>query len=118
MTLKPENDLRSSAFGLAIALALMMSVSILLGQWRTGTQGPITLNESVNPNTASVGSLLRLPGVGLTRAQAIVAYRQAHALGHPKQTAFKRLHDLERIKGLGPRTVSAMGPWLIFDRPL
>jgi DNA uptake protein ComE-like DNA-binding protein len=115
MTLKPKNDVRNSAFGLAIALAVIVSGSILAMQWRTGTQLAITLNESINPNTAPVASLLRLPGVGPIRAQAIVAYRQTHVLGHPKQTAYKCLKDLERIKGLGPRTVSALSPWLIFD---
>ena len=118
MILKPENDVRNSAFGLAIALAVIVSGSILAMEWRTGTQQAIILDESINPNTAPLASLLRLPGVGPLRAQAIVAYRQAHVVGHAKQTAFKCLNDLERIKGLGPRTVSALSPWLIFDEPM
>lgn len=118
MTLKPENDVRYSAFGLAIALAVIVSGFILAMQGGGGTQRAITLNESINPNTAPVASLLRLPGVGTIRAHAIVAYRQIHVAAHPDQVAFKRLKDLERIKGLGPSTVSALRPWLVFHKPM
>jgi DNA uptake protein ComE-like DNA-binding protein len=117
MTLKPKSDVRSSAFGLAITLAVVLSYSILAMERRNGTQRAITLNESINPNTAVLASLLRLPGVGPIRAQAIVAYRQTHVAGHPKQAPYQCLNDLERIKGLGPRTVSALSPWLIFAEP-
>jgi DNA uptake protein ComE-like DNA-binding protein len=112
--LKPESDVLSDAFGLAIAFVLLASGSMAAIQGRPGTQTPMVLNEFVNPNTASVASLLRLPGIGPIRVQAIVAYRQACAVDHPGQKPFEAINDMMRIKGLGPRTVSALNPWLIF----
>ena len=118
MTLKPKNDLRTSAFALALAMALIMSCLMLAMQWRTGTQRAIILSESVNPNNASVASLLRLPGVGPKRAQAIVIYRQSQVAGQSEQAAYTCPIDLQRIKGFGPRIVSALSPWLKFDEPM
>lgn len=56
--------------------------------------------ETIDPNTASVGSLIRLPEIGPRRAQAIVEYR-----ARPGAVPFRRLDDLERISGIGPGIV-------------
>ena len=68
--------------------------------------------ERINPNDAPLASLIRLPGVGLTRARAIVAYRdRIHAQpGHP--SAFTTFDDLQEIKGIGPAIVNGVRPWL------
>lgn len=53
----------------------------------------------VDINTADAASIAReLQGVGLSKAQAIVAYREQHG-------AFKRLEDLRKVKGIGARTL-------------
>lgn len=111
----PESDIRTDAFGLAIVFVLLASGSMVARPGRLRTQTPMILNEFVNPNTASVASLLRLSGIGPIRAQAIVVYREAFALDHPGQRPFTAINDMTRIKGLGPRTVSALSPWLVFD---
>src|SRR5262249_37280015 len=49
---------------------------------------------TVNINTATVDELDRLPGVGPTKAEAIAAFRAKHG-------AFKRVDDLDRVKGFG-----------------
>jgi competence protein ComEA len=59
-------------------------------------------------NLATATELLRLPGVGAKRAEAIVQLRQR--LGR-----FKRPSDLLRIKGIGPRTLERMLPHLVVD---
>jgi len=54
---------------------------------------------SVNINTAGPSALSNgLKGVGLKKAQAIVAYRKAHG-------PFHSVAGLERVKGIGPKTV-------------
>jgi len=52
--------------------------------------------EAPNLNTMTLGDLERLPGVGPTRARAILAYRD-------KNGPFADPRDLERVPGLGPK---------------
>jgi competence protein ComEA len=57
----------------------------------------------VNVNSASVDELVRLPGVGPARAQAIVEMRS-------KLGGFKKLEDLMRVKGIGRATFRKLEP--------
>jgi competence protein ComEA len=66
---------------------------------------PLEAGERINPNTASEVELRRLPGVGPTRASAIVAERLA---GGP----FQHLEDLTRVPGIGPATIASLAPAL------
>ncbi|WP_035589120.1 ComEA family DNA-binding protein [Hippea jasoniae] len=49
----------------------------------------------VNLNTANVNELVKLNGIGKTKAQAIVDYRKDHP--------FKKVEDLLNVKGIGPK---------------
>lgn len=64
-------------------------------------------DEKINPNTASAASLDRLPGIGPTRAAAIVAYRNQAG-----PNAFHTAEDLTKIKGIGKATVEHLAPYL------
>lgn len=59
----------------------------------------------VNINTASADELTRLPGVGPTRADAIVRLRE-------RVRRFSRLEDLRRVRGIGRVTLHRMRPYL------
>ncbi|MCK5113613.1 MAG: helix-hairpin-helix domain-containing protein [Phycisphaerae bacterium] len=65
--------------------------------------------EFIDPNTAAAAALQRLSGIGPTRAEAIIAYRQQHGVG-----AFDVPADLEKIHGIGPKTVKKNREYLIF----
>lgn len=52
----------------------------------------------LNINTASAAQLLSLQGVGVTTAEAIVAYRT-------QVGRFERVEDLLKVKGIGPKTL-------------
>jgi competence protein ComEA len=69
---------------------------------------PHPLETQINPNTASLGELLTLPGIGPARAEAIVLYRNTHRQGR----AFVVPEDLCQVHGLGPALVRDMAPWL------
>ncbi len=56
--------------------------------------------ELIDPNTACVGSLRRLPGIGPVKARAIVEHRDA-AGGRP----FHTIEDLTAVHGIGPGIV-------------
>ncbi|MFH0983217.1 MAG: helix-hairpin-helix domain-containing protein [Planctomycetota bacterium] len=79
-----------------------------------------TGNEEVgsrlDPNSAPWWELTALPGIGETRAKAIVEYRtQALAqVGKPDAIVFRRATDLEAVKGIGPKTATRMAPHLRF----
>ncbi len=64
-------------------------------------------SERIDPNTASAASLQRLPGIGKTRAQDIVAYRRQHG-----PNAFSSAVDLDVVRNIGPATVERMAPFL------
>ncbi len=50
---------------------------------------------TVNVNSASAEELMQLPGIGKSKADAIIAYRQAHP--------FKAISELTEVKGIGPK---------------
>lgn len=55
----------------------------------------------VNINLASEAELLRLSGIGPTRARAIVAYRQSRG-------PFASVEELLRVPGIGPATLARL----------
>jgi competence protein ComEA len=70
----------------------------------------ITTDGRVILNLADEHELRRLPGVGARRAEAIVRLRKR--LGH-----FRRIQDLLRVRGIGPRSLRRMRPHLVLDPP-
>lgn len=71
----------------------------------------IAVYDTVNPNFAPLESLVRLPGVGPATATSIIEYRQNTP--DDKRT-FTRPQDLQGVKGIGPKTVEKIEPWLSF----
>lgn len=53
---------------------------------------------SVNINTASVSDLVRLKGIGKSKAKAIVEFREVNG-------EFKAINELELVKGIGAKLV-------------
>ena len=45
---------------------------------------------------------MRLPGVGLVKAQAIVTYREQFRQSGKGDLAFRDCNDLDNVKGIGP----------------
>jgi competence protein ComEA len=61
----------------------------------------------LDPNRASPASLETLPGIGPARAAAIAAARS--------ERPFCRLDDLDRIPGIGPRTLEKLSGLLAIE---
>ena len=53
----------------------------------------------INLNTATEGELTQLKGIGSSKAQKIVLYREAFG-------AFGSVDDLANVKGIGAKTVA------------
>jgi competence ComEA-like helix-hairpin-helix protein len=79
---------------------------------RAGIELDIALGEKINPNTAESASLVRLSGIGEKRAEDIIEYRESFGLD---AKAFESVSDMEKIKGIGPKTAAKIGGWLCFD---
>ena len=58
----------------------------------------------VNINTATVQQLTLLPGIGPTRAEAIITTRQ--------RRPFRTVHELTRVRGIGRSTIRKLEPYI------
>ncbi len=63
----------------------------------------------IDPNVADAATLETLPGVGPARALAILEARE--------RRPFRRVEDLERVPGIGPRTLAGMAGSLGIGEP-
>src|SRR3954468_13166406 len=67
--------------------------------------------QQIDINTADALTLAReLSDVGLVKAEAIVAYRDAHG-------PFTSLEDLAKVKGIGPRVIEENRERIVFSKP-
>jgi competence protein ComEA len=71
-----------------------------------GLRGPARLlfGLRLDPNRADARALEVLPGIGPSRAAAIVAERE--------RRPFRDVADLRRVPGIGPVTLRRIEPWL------
>jgi competence protein ComEA len=107
----------AAGFVLLAVLCMVGGLALAVNTAETFTSRvPFGVDDTINPNDASSVSLARLPGVGPSRARAIVSYRSRFG-GQTGQgrIAFGRAEDLERVTGIGPATVEAIRPWLSFE---
>ncbi|MEQ8485462.1 MAG: ComEA family DNA-binding protein [Pseudomonadales bacterium] len=81
-----------------IRLSRMLAAALLLA-WCGSAFAVGEADEAVNINTADAATLARvLTGVGQSRAEAIVRYREEHG-------EFLDVYELANVKGIGERTV-------------
>lgn len=69
---------------------------------------PLDAGERIDADVAAAPDLARLPRVGLAKAKVIVANRDTHG-------AFGSLAALDRVPGIGPGLLRALGPHLRFS---
>ena len=109
-----QAKIQSYALGIAFVFCLLASSVFLFS---TVTDKHVdnfdSLDNRINPNVAPVSSLVRLPGIGLSKGWAVVAYRQKNG----NSRIFKSCDDLTAVKGIGPKTAEAICGYLKFGFP-
>jgi len=71
---------------------------------RGAVGGPVRMNL----NTADAALLQRLPRIGPALASRIIAYRQ-------EVGPFRRVEDVVNVRGIGPKTLEDIRPWLYVE---
>jgi len=112
-----QKPIQSFAFVISVCVAVCFSygfVSNLVRSEPAFSGCEIELESRINPNDAPIASLVRLPDIGMARAGAIVAYREfIGKVGN--SPAFRDCDDLQKVRGIGPKTVQNMSEWLKFE---
>lgn len=88
---------------LALTLALQTGVARADESACTCEKPSEAASTAVDLNRADESALLGLPGIGPSRARAIVAYREAHG-------GFRSLSQLLHIKGIGRSLLRQLRP--------
>jgi competence protein ComEA len=76
-------------------LAIVLAVTFLTGSIAASLHAEQT--EMININTAGVKEIMKLPGIGKKKAEAIIAFRQNNG-------GFDDINDLKQIDGIGKKT--------------
>lgn len=109
-----QQRIQSIAFVVSVYIAIYLAIGFVVSSSWVGKQANyIGLEDKINPNYAPVASLARLPGIGIVRAEAIIAYRDTNS-GN-EGLVFLSCDDLQRVKGIGPKTAQSLSQWLKFE---
>jgi len=117
MTDARQSKIQSFAFVISVWMCALfcLSFAVFSAFKPKESCAVVKLDDRINPNDAPVASLVRLPGIGLSRAQAIVAYRESVGNQGDGRAAFQACRDLQKVKGIGPKTAQNIGQWLKFE---
>ena len=85
---------------IAIVAALSLNAVAKKGEQMTGV---------VNINSATVEELVLIPGIGQSKAGAIVEYRQT--------AKFNSTEDLMKVKGIGEKLFANIRPYVTVNGP-
>ncbi len=95
-----QNDLQKENDELKNQLSALQNQSQNTGEPATNQSEVLTNAENsgkININSADLKTLDSLPGIGATRAQQIIDYRE-------KNNGFKSIEEIKNISGIGDKT--------------
>jgi comEA protein len=106
--LKNENRESTRALTAVFFAGLILSLCFAGPAFKSFKQITPDRVAKLNPNIAAAGELAELPSIGPKKAQAIIDYRAG-------TSAFENADDLEKVKGIGKKTIEKIKPWLEFN---
>jgi competence protein ComEA len=90
------------------ALALLAVLAVGLAAAAGHAADAPKLTGVVNVNTATLEELQLLPGIGESRARAMIEFRK-------KRGGFKSVDELREVKGIGATGLERMRPFVSFQ---
>lgn len=134
-SVEPEGVRRQA--GMTALLGVLLVPIVAAALQRTATTDLLADRDSpaggkpasallIDPNIASWWELTVLPGVGEVTAKRIVVYRRTRGRNSgraepgraPAPVVFASPADLQQVKGIGPKSVLRMAPYLTFGHRL
>lgn len=97
----------------AYAVGTMLAGVLALSLLPKPAHMPLELSTTINPNTAPLASLVRLPGIGPARAEAIILLRESDVSSEGVYP-FGSASDLQQVPGIGPKTAGRVSDSLQF----
>lgn len=86
-----------NTFAMVVITAMLISAA-------SASSAAESTGQVININTASQAELETLPGIGPSKAKAIVDYRTKHPFAKPE--------DIMRVKGIGKKSFLKLKPYL------
>ena len=87
----------------AVAMVAALAIALSAGVVRADVE-KVERGAAVDLNTASLADLAALPGIGESKARAIVAWRES--------TPFRSVDELREVKGIGDKMLEKLRPQL------
>ena len=94
---------RLCAFSLLLLCWILLAAQAAVGK-KIPPGAPLDLN------TATAAQLAQVPGIGASSAKAIVQFRE-------KSGPFERMEDLLAIRGISPRKLEQIRPYVNISKP-
>ncbi|MEZ4339679.1 MAG: ComEA family DNA-binding protein [Sandaracinaceae bacterium] len=98
-----------AALGVAAALFTIAPTTQAQRTRGDAAEQATTSSGVVNIQTATAEQLQLLPGIGPSKAEAIIAHRE--------RRAFRRVEDILRVRGVGRATFRRLRPMLTVEGP-
>ena len=111
-TADSSNKIDTSTFFVIIFICFLFSAGfVIFSGCLFDSTASVELDGKININEASVVSMMRLPGIGISKAESIILYRQNCS----RQKAFKSSEDLTSIHGIGVKTANSVKQYIRFE---
>ena len=90
---------------IAIVLTSMLACTSSYANTEARESSPVVqeIDAKININSASVDTLVTLPGIGVKKAQMIIQFREEHG-------RFLAIEELQEVKGVGEKLFAKVAP--------
>ena len=103
---------------MALALVILATQAVHMAEHRGGGTAQADVRSTIDPNRAPWCEFTVLPRIGESLARRITEYRteaSGRTDGDARRPVFHSAADLDEVRGIGPKTVLRIAPFLRFD---